>query len=80
MLKLAAEAAREAGFTNVETCVMDAENIDLEADSFDAAMCRSSLMHFPNPSKALAGVYRALRPSSKFAVTVWSTPEKKSLS
>jgi len=76
MLKLAAEAAREAGFTNVETRVMDAENIDLEADSFDAAMCRSALMHFPNPSKALAGVYRALKPSGRFAVTVFSTAER----
>ena len=33
MLKLAADAAREAGFTNVETRVMDAENIDVNADS-----------------------------------------------
>ena len=33
MLKLAADAAREAGFTNVETRVMEAENVDLDADS-----------------------------------------------
>src|SRR5512145_2310642 len=36
MLKLAADAAREAGFTNVEVRKMDAENIDLDENSFDA--------------------------------------------
>jgi ubiquinone/menaquinone biosynthesis C-methylase UbiE len=40
MLKLAADTAREAGITNVETRLMDAENIDLDADSFDAVICQ----------------------------------------
>jgi ubiquinone/menaquinone biosynthesis C-methylase UbiE len=76
MLDLAAETVREAGLTNVETRVMDAENLDVVPDSFNVALCRSALMLFPNPAKALAGVYRALKPSGKFAVTVWSTAEK----
>jgi parallel beta-helix repeat protein len=42
MLKLTADTAREAGLTNIETRVMDAENIDLEADSFDAVICQLS--------------------------------------
>ena len=46
MLKLAADAAREAGLTNVETRVMDAENIDLDADSFDAVICQLGLFLF----------------------------------
>src|SRR5690242_6190132 len=49
MLNVAAEAVRNAGLTNVETRVMDAENIDLDADSFDAVMCRMGLMLFSNP-------------------------------
>ena len=53
MLKLAADAVREAGLTNVETRVMDAENIDLAADSFDAAICQLGLFLFPNPAKVL---------------------------
>ena len=75
MLDLAVETAREAGFTNVETCVMDAENLDVAPNSFNAALCRSALMLFPNSAKALAGVYRALKPAGRFAVTVWSTAE-----
>jgi ubiquinone/menaquinone biosynthesis C-methylase UbiE len=76
MLNMAAEAAREAGLTNVETRLMDAESIELTPASFNAALCRSALMLFPDAAKAMAGVYRALKPSGKFAVTVWSTAEK----
>lgn len=76
MLDLAAETVREAGITNVETRVMDAEDINLAPDSFNAALCRSALMHFPNPIKALVGMSRVLKPSGKCAVTVFSTAEK----
>jgi ubiquinone/menaquinone biosynthesis C-methylase UbiE len=76
MLKYAAEAAREAGITNIETRVMDAENLDVAPDSFNVALCRFALMLFPNAAKALAGVYRALKSAGRFAVTVWSTAEK----
>ena len=76
MLNLAAETVREAGLTNVETRVMDAENLDVAPNSFNAALCRFALMLFPDAAKALAGVYRALKPAGRFAVTVWSTAEK----
>jgi ubiquinone/menaquinone biosynthesis C-methylase UbiE len=76
MLRYTADAAREAGVTNVETRVMDAENLDIALDSFNVALCRFALMLFPNAAKALAGVHRALKPAGRFAVTVWSTAEK----
>jgi ubiquinone/menaquinone biosynthesis C-methylase UbiE len=38
MLKYAADAAREAVVTNVETRVMDAENLDVAPDSFDVSV------------------------------------------
>jgi ubiquinone/menaquinone biosynthesis C-methylase UbiE len=76
MLNLAAETVREAGLTNVETRVMDAESIDLAPASFNVVLCRAGLMLFPNVAKVLLGVHRALKPSGKFAVTVWSTAEK----
>jgi ubiquinone/menaquinone biosynthesis C-methylase UbiE len=79
MLNLAAETLREAGLTNVETRVMDAESIDLAPASFNVVLCRAGLMLFPNAGKVLLGVHRALKPSGKFAVTVWSTAEKNPL-
>ena len=37
--------------TNVETRVIDAENIDLDADSFDAVICQLGLFLFSNPAE-----------------------------
>jgi SAM-dependent methyltransferase len=44
MLKKADESAREADLTNFDTRVMNAENLELEANSFDAVICRIALM------------------------------------
>jgi ubiquinone/menaquinone biosynthesis C-methylase UbiE len=76
MLKLAADAAREAGLTNLETRVMDAENIDLDADSFDAVICQLGLFLFSNPANVLRGIRRVVRPGGKVAALVFSTAEK----
>jgi ubiquinone/menaquinone biosynthesis C-methylase UbiE len=56
MLNRAAQAAREAGLTNVETHVMNAENLELDTSSFHAVICRSALMLFPNSLKALTSM------------------------
>ena len=76
MLDLAAKAARKAGLTNIETRVMDAEDIDLDADSFDAVICRMGLMLFSDPAKALVGMRRAVKGSRNVVVLVLSTEEK----
>ena len=76
MLNAAAEAARTAGVTNIETRVMNAENIELDADSFDAVICRIALMLFPNPAKALGEMRRVVKPGGKVAVMVYSGLEK----
>jgi SAM-dependent methyltransferase len=76
MLNVAAEAVRNAGLTNVETRVMDVENIELDADSFDAVICRMGLMLFSNPVKTLIGMHRVLKPAARVFALVWSTEEK----
>jgi SAM-dependent methyltransferase len=76
MLNLAADAARDAGLKNVETRQMDAENIDLDADSFDAAICRMGLMLFSDPVKALTGMRRVLKGAGKAVALVWLAQEK----
>jgi len=76
MLNVAAEAVRNAGLTNVETRVMDAENIELDADSFDAAICRMGLMLFANPVKSLTEMHRVVKRTGKVAIVVWSTEER----
>jgi ubiquinone/menaquinone biosynthesis C-methylase UbiE len=76
MLKVAAEAARNEGLTNVETRIMNAENLALDADSFDAVICRNALMLFPNPAQALAEMRRVVKPGGKVAVMVFSAAER----
>ena len=76
MLSVAAEAARKEDLSNVETRVVDAENLALDVDSFDAVICRIALMLFPNPARALAGMRRVVKPGGKVAVIVFSAIEK----
>ena len=76
MLNVAAEAAHREGLTNVKTRVMNAENLALEADSFDAVISRIALMLFPNAAKAVAEMRRVVKPGGKVAAIVFSTLEK----
>jgi SAM-dependent methyltransferase len=76
MLNVAAQEARNNGLTNVETRVMNAETLELEADLFDAVICRNALMHFPNPINALAEMRRVVKSVGKIAVMVHSSLEK----
>ena len=80
MLNVAAEAARKAGLTNVETRVMNAENLELDMDSFDAVICRIALMLFSAPDKALDRMRRVVKPGGKVAVMVHAALGEESLS
>jgi ubiquinone/menaquinone biosynthesis C-methylase UbiE len=61
MLKVAAEAARKEGLTNVDTRVMNAENIELDSDSFDAVVCRIALMRLGGDRGTVQTIRRAER-------------------
>ena len=77
ILRFALDAARRAGFANVETLELDGEQHDRLAEaSFDAAISRVGLIYFPDQQRALAGIRRALKSGGRFAAVVYSTPEK----
>jgi ubiquinone/menaquinone biosynthesis C-methylase UbiE len=76
MLKIAAEAARQAGLSNITTQVMDAQQLDVEPGSFDAAISHLGLMFIPDLQGALVRIRRALKPGGKFAAIVVSSAEK----
>lgn len=76
ILAYAEKAAQQAGFTNVETRVMDGENLELKEVMFDAVISRVGLIYFPDQQKALTGMRRGLQPGGKKAAMVYSTPEK----
>lgn len=78
IIELALEVARERGLNQVETRVMDGENLDLPDASFDAVLCRLGLMYMPHPVTALREWRRALRVGGRVAVVVFSTPDRNS--
>jgi SAM-dependent methyltransferase len=75
ILAFAKANALRAGFRNVETQVADGEQLELEAASFDAAVCRLGLMLFPDPLQGLRQMQRALRPGGGVCTMVFSTPD-----
>jgi ubiquinone/menaquinone biosynthesis C-methylase UbiE len=73
LLEFAAQRAREAGLGNVETAVLDGEQLDVQEASFDAVISRLGFMFFPDQQAALRGMWRALRPAGKLSGIVFST-------
>src|SRR3712207_6179046 len=77
ILEYASEAAQQERLTNVETRVMDGEDLEeLEEGTFDAVISRVGLIYFPDQQRALTGMLRALKPGGKIAAVVYSTPER----
>lgn len=75
ILRHAAENAARAGFANVETHCADAADLGLVEGAFDAATCRLGLMFLADPSRALAGIARSLRPGAGFCAMVFAGPD-----
>ena len=76
ILEYAKQMAQQAGVNNIETRVMDGENLTLEIETFDAVISRVGLIYFPDQQKALTEMLRVLKPGGKIAAIVYSTPEK----
>ncbi len=76
ILEYAKQMAQQAGVNNIETKVMDGENLTLEDETFDAVISRVGLIYFPDQQKALKEMLRVLKPGGKVAAIVYSTPEK----
>ncbi len=79
MLGIAARVVQQEGLTNITTRVMDAEQLDLEDNAFDAVICRLALMLIPHLKPALREIRRVLKQGGKLAALVWSAPENNPL-
>ena len=77
ILEYASREAHLAGFNNVDTHVLDGENlVDLETDPFDAVISRVGLIYFPDQQKALAGMKHQLKKDGTVAAMVYSTADR----
>jgi SAM-dependent methyltransferase len=75
ILAFADQNAREAGLRNVDTRVVDGEQLGVEPGSFDAVISRVGFIYFPDQHGAFVGMRLALRPGGRLAGIVYSTPE-----
>jgi ubiquinone/menaquinone biosynthesis C-methylase UbiE len=71
MVEITNEAARKNNMTNIKFERMDAEELKVNDDEFDIALCALGLMYVPNPVNALKEMCRVLKPGSRCAVAVW---------
>ncbi|MDH4325004.1 MAG: class I SAM-dependent methyltransferase [Betaproteobacteria bacterium] len=75
ILEFAKGNAQRAGYANVGTRVADGESLQVDAGSFDAAVCRLGLMLFPDPRQGLREMHRALKPGAGICTMVFSGPQ-----
>jgi ubiquinone/menaquinone biosynthesis C-methylase UbiE len=76
MVQIARRRGAELGLANVQYRVMDAERVELDADSVDGVLCRFGYMLMADPAAAFAETRRVLRPGGRLALAVWGAPER----
>ncbi len=76
MVEAARRRAAERGVRNARFERFDAEDLKLDDEPFDAAVCGLGLMYVPNPVKALEQMRRLLKPGGRAAATVWGARAK----
>ena len=71
MVNRAADEARSLRIGHAMFKRMDAEDLQVPPDSFDAALCALGLMYVPDPLKALTEMYRVIRLGGRAVAAVW---------
>ncbi|WP_276374202.1 class I SAM-dependent methyltransferase [Chryseolinea sp. H1M3-3] len=76
ILEFANMMARQVDLKNIETKVMDGENLTLPDETFDFVFSRVGLIYFPDQQKALKETWRVLKPGGRIGAIVYSTADK----
>ncbi len=76
MVAVARRRGGEIELENIDYRTMDAERIELDADSVDGVICRFGYMLMADTAAALAETRRVLRPGGRLVLAVWSAPER----
>ena len=65
------------GITNARVMVMDGEQPNFPAASFDAIFCGFGIFFFPNPEQALREYYRILKPGGLIGFSTWGEDDER---
>lgn len=76
LLVFARERSGDAGFDNIDFVECDAEELEFDAESFDAIISRAALMFLPNVLGTLTRLCSFLKPGAPLAASVWGQPSK----
>jgi len=76
MAELAREALQAAGLMGTVE-VQDAQDLGVDAGSFDRVLCAFGLFFLPRPAVAVSGFRRALRPRGLLAVSTWGEEDPR---
>jgi ubiquinone/menaquinone biosynthesis C-methylase UbiE len=71
MIKLCRQIADEKKIANIAFERMDAEDLKIDDNEYDTALCALGLMYVPDPLKALKEMYRVLKPGGRAVALVW---------
>ena len=76
MVETARRYAAERGMENARFERLDAEELKLDGELFDAAVCGLGLMYVSNSVKAVEEMRRLLKPGGRAAAAVWGARDK----
>ncbi len=71
MVELSSAIANEKKLSNIQFERMDAEQLNVEDESFDIALCALGLMYVPDPVKAISEMRRVIKPGGHAVAAVW---------
>lgn len=76
MIEAARLLADRRGVRNARFERLEAEELSLDDEPFDAAVCALGLMYVPDPTKALGEMRRLLKPQGRAVAAVWGARAK----
>ncbi len=77
MIRLATSDLHDAGVTDADLRVMDAEHLEFPDARFDVLTAAFALFFLPDPTGAAAEFYRVLRPGGVVAVSTWGREDER---
>jgi ubiquinone/menaquinone biosynthesis C-methylase UbiE len=76
MVRLARQRVVDAGFV-AQVRVMDAENLDMPAESCSVVLCGFGIFFLPDPERAVVGFNRVLSPGGTVGLSTWGVEDER---